>query len=339
MRLSPSPMKALQPLRDSLASPAPVYVLVGSDPWLARAALELVRESVLSGATRAFNDAAFAAGEERGPGLLDVARTVPMMADRRLVVVRQMEEASAALLEVLLTYMQAPVPSTVLVLLGEKFPGATGGVDRGLRISNAAKKVGFVAKLEAGSVEPLEFAALVSANLSVKVAPDAVRKLVELNGGELSLLAGDLEKCSDYVGKGGTVTAAVVEELCVSTVEADVWGLTDAIIVRDRDRALGTLHRLLEDGDAGHRILGMVAWQLRQVLALQDVVKRGLPEREANVRMPPQKVRAVKELIAKRPLRPSVVLEELASVNRAMNSSRAGDRRILEAWVLRLVTL
>lgn len=330
-------MNALQPLRDSLRAPLPVYVLVGSDPWLARAALEAVREAVLVPATRAFNDASFSASEDRPGAILDVAQTVPMMAPRRLVVVKQLEEAPVALLDALLDYVAAPSPSTVLVLLGEKFPGASGGMDRGVRIQNAAKKTGLVLKLEASAVSPGDFCGMVARERGVRLLPDAVRRLVELTGDELSVLAANVEKCADFVGPGGVIDPAVVDELCVSTVDAEVWGLTDALVTRDRDRALGALHRLLEDGEPGHRLLAMVAWQLRQVLALQDAIRRGLPEREANVRLPPQKIRAIRELVSKRPLSPSATLEELAAVNRAMNSSRAGDRRILEAWILRLV--
>lgn len=330
-------MLALQPLRDSLRTPAPVYQLVGSDPWLARAALELLRTSVLDAATRAFNDATFTAGEDRVNAVIEIAHTVPMMAARRLVVIKQLEDAPAPFLEALLTYVQAPVPSTTLVLMGERYPGAVGGMDRGVRLTNAIKKSGFVAKYEASAVDPVDFARMVCDGRKVTVEPAAVRRMVEYNGGELSLLASGLERCADFVGAGGTVTVAVVDDLCVSTVEAEVWGLTDAIVTRDRDRALATLHRLLEDGEAVHKLLASVAWQLRQVLALQDVIRRGLPERDANLRMPPQKARAIKESLAKRPLSPSAVLDELASVNRQINSSRAGDRRIFEAWITRLV--
>lgn len=332
-------MRSLQPLRDSLRQPLPVYVFAGSDGWLQRAALDLVREAVLEPATRAFNDASVSAADDKGGGFVQAARTVPMMAARRLVVLRQVEDASPTFLDALLDYVGAPVPSTVLVVTGERFPAATGGMDRGLRIQNAAKKSGMVLKLDGADADPAEIAQAVATSRGVRLDRDAVRLLLELDGTDLGTIAGDLEKCADYVGPGGVVTAAVVEELCVSTVEADVWGLTDAIVARDGDRALATLHRLLEDGEPGLKLLGTIVWQLRQVLALQDTVKRGLPEREAGVRMPPQKLRVVRERIEKRPLSPSAVLNEIAAVNRAMNSSRAGDRRVLEAWLLRLLVL
>ena len=53
--------------------------------------------------------------------------------------------------------------------------------------------------------------------------------------------------------------------------------------------------------------------------------------------MPPQKLRALQASVQKRPLPPAAVLEALATANQRMNSSRAGDRRVFEALVLRLV--
>lgn len=330
-------MNPLAPLTASLSNPAPVYVIVGSELLLVRQAEESLRLAVANGPTAAFNHAVFTAGEDAAMSFRDVAATAPMMAARRLVVIRQVQDANAALLDLVLAYVQAPCPSTVLVAVGEKLPAASGGVDRGTRIVNAVKKSGIVLKLDGEGVDPAAFAATRATERGVRIDRDAAALIAAFVGGELALVAADVDKCADYVGAGGQITRAVVEEVCTTTAEADVWALTDAIVARDLDRGLETLHRLLEDGEATHKLLASVAWQLRQVLALQDALRRGLSERDANVRMPPAKLRAIRELVQRRPVSPSAMLEELAAVNRAMNSSRAGDRRIFEAFVLRLL--
>jgi DNA polymerase-3 subunit delta len=327
----------LDALARTFASPAPIYVLVGPEGLLVREAEESVRAAFASGPTAAFNHTVFTAGEQGAVAFSQVAATAPMMAARRLVVIRQIQDADAALMDALMAYAAAPVSSTVLVVSGEKMPAAQGGVDRGVRFTNAAKKVGFVLKLDGEGVDPVALAVARAKELGARMEPDAARRIVEMTGGELALVAADAEKCAGFVGAGGVVTRAVVEEVCHEVAEADVWALTDALIAKDVDRGLEALHRLLEDGEAPHRLLASVAWQLRQVLALQDAIRRGLSERDANVRMPPQKLRAVREQVQRRPVSPSQVLEELARVNQGMNSARAGDRRVFEAFVLRLV--
>ncbi len=330
-------MKPLEPLRATLASPAPVYVLVGSEGLLVRAAETMLREGLLTGPFAQLNHSVHTAGEDGATGFAEAAATLPMMAPRRVVEVRQVQDAPAALLDALLSYVQAPREGAVLVISGAKFPAASGGMDRGLRIRNAAKKVGVVLDLDGEGVEPVGFAQARARELGVTLPNDVARMLVEFGGGELAVLATEVEKCATFVGRGGTVDRATVDAVCAFVAEANAWSLTDAIVARDGDLALATLHRLLEDGEPSHKLLGTVAWQLRQVLLVQDCVRRGIPEREAGVKMPPQKLRAVRDLVERRPWSPSALLEELAQVNRRMNSSRAGDRRILEAFVLRLV--
>jgi DNA polymerase-3 subunit delta len=330
-------VKPLEPLRASLASPSPVYVLVGSEGLLVREAENALRDALLVGPFAQLNHAVFTAGEDGAGGFAEAAATLPMMASRRVVEVRQVQDAPAALLDALLAYVQAPRDGAVLVISGSKFPAASGGMDRGLRIRNAAKKSGLVLDLDGEGVDPVGFAQARAKELGVVLPTDVARLIVEFGGGELAVLATDVEKCATFVGRGGTVDRATVDAVCAFVAEANAWSLTDAIVARDRDLALSTLHRLLEDGEASHKLLATVAWQLRQVLLVQDCVRRGISEREAGVRMPPHKLRAVRELVDRRPWSPSALLEELAQVNRRMNSSRAGDRRIFEAFVLRLV--
>ncbi|MSQ03893.1 MAG: DNA polymerase III subunit delta [Myxococcales bacterium] len=330
-------MSALEELRRSLASPLPVYVCVGDEALFVAEAVEAVRAAVLSGGLAAFNHAVYSGGEEGAAGVADGCRQVPVMAARRLVELRQVQDSNVATLDALLGYVAAPVDSTVLLISGVKMPAAVGGADRGVRVVNAVKKVGLVVKLDGAGMDPGAFARARARPWNATIDHGAVQALVELGGDDFDALAGNVERCAAFVGEGGTVTAAVVGEVCVSTAEADVWGLTDAIVAGNVDGAVGALHHLLEDGEPPHRLMASIAWQLRQVLLVQDAVRRRIPERDAGVRMPPFKLRAVREMVERRPVSPSVWLEALAVASRRMNSSRSGDRRVLEAFVLGLV--
>ncbi len=335
-------MDLLEALAVGLQNPAPIYVVVGGESMLRRQAVARIRAAIVSGPVAAFNDSTYTAGSSADAdpmGFADSVRTAPMMAARRLVVIRQVEDANVALLEALLVYAQAPVDSTVLVITGEKFPAAVGGADRGVRIQNAVKKTGVVLKLELDASGRAALARDRAKEMGVSLDAASLNLLQALAGDDLSTLLSDVEKCANFVGEKGRVTEAVVDEVCVSTADADSWGITNAIIARDRDRALETLHRLLEDGEAPHKLLGGIAWQLRQVLTLQDGLRRNIPEAQMGLRMHPRAAQSIRALVQKRPVSPSAVLEEIASVNRAMNSSRAGDRRVFEAWVVRLTEL
>ena len=241
-------MSALDDLRRSLAQPAPVYVCVGDESMLVREAIEAVRGAVLSGGLVAFNHATFTCGEEGAAGFAEACRQVPVMALRRLVEVRQVQDGNKAVMEALLAYVQAPIDSTVLLVSGLKMPAAIGGIDYGIRVTNQVKKTGLTLKFDGEGVDPATFARARAKPWGVTVETAAVQRLLDLGGEDLDTLAGNIELCAGFVGTGGSITAAVVAEVCASTAEADVWKLTDSIVAGDADGALAELHTRLPAG-------------------------------------------------------------------------------------------
>ena len=116
----------------------PVSWFMGDEDVARKRAVTELTDGVFGGGSPSFNLAKFNAadGAERA---VEVARTVPMMANHRVVVIQDMQSATVELLEQLLSYVEKPNPSTVLILEGVKTPPATGGVDRGRRLENVVK--------------------------------------------------------------------------------------------------------------------------------------------------------------------------------------------------------
>jgi DNA polymerase III delta subunit len=162
--------------------------------------------------------------------------------------------------------------------------------------------------------------------------------LVELVGSDLGCVEGEIGKLVAFVGGKGTIDSAAVEEVCAALAEAEVWGLTDAIVGGRAGEAFGVVCRLLEEGQEPFRILGMIDWQFRQLLTLQQALHEGLSPYEAGVRMPRFKMEACVRALKSRPLRADEVLGQLVLASREMRGHAAGSRHVLEAFVLRLVT-
>ena len=58
---------------------------------------------------------------------LGMARTVPMMADCRVIVLRDVHQAKDAELDALVAYLENPIDTTVLILSAGKFPAVKKG--------------------------------------------------------------------------------------------------------------------------------------------------------------------------------------------------------------------
>ncbi len=314
---------------------APIHLLVGDVGLLVREAEEQLISDAFEGRSPGFNMASFSA-ETGGWSAMDMAKTPPMMARRRVVVIREMEKASVELLDALMAYADKPVPTTLLVLVGEKLPAATGGVDRGRRLENKLKEGGGVKRFKSADQDPAGFAISRAAEAGCTLDRRAASLLVDRVGQDLGRLDAEVEKMAAFVGGKGAIGADVVEQVTSLVAEAVIWALTDAVLARDADHGLAALHRLLEDGEPSHRLLAMVSWQMRQLLELQDSMVHNAPEPASWARMPHAKKSAARQALQQRPLSPSRLLAALARTNREMNRSPAGDRRIFEGLIMEL---
>ena len=315
-----------------------VVLLLGEEGLLVDRARQRVTEAALVDVMAAFNLTTLRAGDESAESAFSVARTLPMMSKRRVVVLRDVQEADAALLESFAGYMEEPSPSTIVIASGTKWPKARkGSPDWGRRLENKVKKAGLVVRFKAKDADPAGFCVDAAKELGCTLQMDDARLLVELSGKDLARLQREVEKAALYVGGSGPIRQEDLVEICSLLAEAVVWELTDALVQRDPDRALSSLHRLLEQGSSSeaHRLISMVAWQIRQLLAVQAAMHGSGGE---GVRMPGWKRRKVEEALRRNPLDPAKTLERLARANQDMNSHRAGSRRILEGLVLELVT-
>ena len=162
--------------------------------------------------------------------------------------------------------------------------------------------------------------------------------LVELVGTDLGRVEAELSKVIAYVGGDGAITATDIEAVCSLVAEAAIWDLTDAVVRRDSDRALAVAHRMLDTGESSHRLIAMIAWQMRQLLTLQDCMRRRINPKDAGIRMPRRKMEMAQSALRSRPIHASRMLDQIAKANGDLNSSRAGDRRIFEGLLLQLTT-
>jgi DNA polymerase-3 subunit delta len=248
----------------------PVYCLSG-ERYLVDAALGAIRTAVLAqaGAAASFNHDSYELKESGlGPALL-TARTMPMMAKRRLVIGKGIDEVKAELLEPLVEYLEDPNPSATLVLVAEK-------VDVRLRGIAALRKAGYLHVFAPLKDHALSGWLRAEARArKIAIEPDAVSALCELAGPELGRLAQALEQLALYTGGGRAITLDDVEELVVETRARNVFELTKAIGAGDVPRSLALLANMLRNREPPLRIEFMLARQLRQVWRAKELLAAG----------------------------------------------------------------
>lgn len=177
-----------------------------------------------------------------GP-VLDACRTPPFLAERRIVVVRDIAALDAAQLRELTNYLADPVDTTVLVLVSssKRAPAA---------LVKAVSAAGSVVAAEPGSGRSARSAWFAEQVKQAPVRPDrgAVELLEEHLGEDLSRLEGLFETLRSVYGTNASVGADELSPFLGSAGSVAPWDLTDAIDSGDTGASISALSRMLGAG-------------------------------------------------------------------------------------------
>jgi DNA polymerase-3 subunit delta len=280
-------------------NPAPVYLILGDDEVeMSRVTADIA--ALVEDELRAFNVERIYAGEKgnTASAIVEAARVVPMMSDRRIVVVLRGErllkprrrgkaaesdddegavDEPPSDLDALGEYAQSPVPSTTLVIVASD-------IDKTRRASKAILKHAVVVECWGLKTEKnprfldLRQAARVAEQLVKKavaesgqqIDPAAARLVAERAGADIVRLRGDVERLLLYAAGKPRITVADVQDVVGAETAQDDWAVTNAIQNRNAGEALRQLGLAMEAGAVPYMVLGQLAWFVRDKLSNAD---------------------------------------------------------------------
>lgn len=116
------------------------------------------------------------------------------------------------------------------------------------------------------------------------ISTEAVRMLTSLVGGNLWILASEIEKLLLYT-TGRSIEAGDVNVVVSYAREASVFAMVDALIEGRAARAAPLLHQLLQEGDTAPYLLVMITRQLRLLVQAKELSQQGLSATEVKARL------------------------------------------------------
>jgi DNA polymerase-3 subunit delta len=328
----------------------PVYLVTGEETFLVERVVGALREAALAGGIPNLNEEKLVAGDVDVDRILSAAKMLPMMAKRRLIVVRSLEKwdarpqdegagpedadtGRAGALDRLAEYAQAPVPSTCLVLVAGKIDGRR-------KLMTVARKAGWLV-----ACEPLPRAALPAFVLREaksrghSVDPQIADLLAEIAGPELATVVDALERLSLYVGAGQPFTEDAIAACLVKMRQSTVWEMINAVGRRELGPALSALDDVYDPRDRGLRLVGLLAWSVRQLIKFDAAIRDGAAPEEAARRAgaPPFKAR---ELSAQMRRLSAADLERwillLAEADLELKGSKRPPRSVVEDALMQM---
>ena len=204
---------------------AQVYVLMGEEPWYADHITDYIARHALKDEEKDFNQTTLYGNDISAVDIVHAARRYPMMAPRQVVIIRETQHIKE--LSPLASYLEAPAPTTILVL------NFRGKIDKRSKLWNTLKKKDFVVTLESEKLKEYQVGPWITDHLKklgFSIDSKASTMLVEHLGNNLSNVIKALDKLKVAVGKDvSTITPEHVEEYVGISKDYNTFELQKAI--------------------------------------------------------------------------------------------------------------
>ncbi len=246
-----------------------LLLLYGSEPYLLNRTLNQLLAVTVPEEARDFNFQTFYARESTPEQILDNARTFPVFAQRRAVVVREIDKFKAEEHDALLSYVHDPLPETCLVFIAEK-------IDKRKNFFQAVQKNGEL--IEFKTLYDNQLPAFVKEQVAAanfRMTEDAAAEFSRRSGTNLQEIVGELEKLFQYVGKKEIIDVADIRAIVSDTRIDTVFDMTNAIGERKTGEAIRLLRRLLDESLAPLMILSMLTRHFRQLWMTRELLDGG----------------------------------------------------------------
>jgi DNA polymerase-3 subunit delta len=248
----------------------PVLYFFGEDDFLKEQAVASCVDQLVPKNTRDFNYLLLYAEDTSPEEILNNSLMPPMMAEKRVVVVRNFQRFTDARAKPLAAYAEKKPPDTTCLIIddGREKPPARND------LYGAAKKKGWAVNCKPlYDNQVLAWAAKYARSQKINIDPDALVHLVRLTGNNLRALATELEKVVVFAGARTAIRKKQVEEVVAQARSFSVYDLRNKVGARDLPGALEILGHMLEQGEAPVYIVHTLGefcislWRCREMAA------------------------------------------------------------------------
>lgn len=209
-----------------------IYFLHGEEPYFIDVLTKAIQDNALEESERDFNQSILYGKDTEVLSLISELKSYPMMAERRLVIIKEAQYFKA--IEQLESYLENPANSTIFVIC-YKYKTFDA---RKKTLKNALKN-GVVFKSE--KVKEYQLAEWIQQYIKTtgyELTSKACMLLIESLGNDLGRIVKELEKLAVLIEKGTIINENHIEENIGISKDYNVFELTNAVANKDNLKAL-----------------------------------------------------------------------------------------------------
>ena len=221
---------------------SPVYLAIGKEPFLLDKVMEIARNRIAEEATRDFNLDIFYGDDLTAQALASALNAMPMMAAKRVVILKRCENIIPTIQKYLADYVSNPSKDCVLIL-----------------ILNSDGKKAWEKKLVTKTVNigcdtprgrALEkWISTHASKMEITIDDDAMALMSEGREVNLLELTGELDKAVLLAGDSKRITLEVLQNVWGIDAQINIWNFFDHVAAGERLLALREFESLAEDYD------------------------------------------------------------------------------------------
>jgi DNA polymerase-3 subunit delta len=248
---------------------APVYLIYGEEKYLHDELIDRIIDTSLDSGTKDFNLDIFYASETQADKIINVTSSFPMMAQRRVVVVKDIQQLKPTDLKYLADYVSRPSETSCLIL---SLPGRKKTGKWFTAIFNKALSID-CRKLYDNEVPGWVESYVQSKNLAI--AKEAIQLLQAQVGNSLLDLVNELEKVQINIHPREKITLEDVQRVTSISKQFNIFELCNAIGEKNFPRSIAILNKLIGQGESPTGMIIQIMRHFVNLMKINENIRRG----------------------------------------------------------------
>ncbi|SFU99677.1 DNA polymerase III subunit delta [Butyrivibrio sp. INlla21] len=196
--------------------------------------------------------------------IIDMAETMPFLSDKRVILVENSGFFKSGCPE-LADYLKEPAEAAYFIFVEKE-------VDRRKDIYKAAAKLGLDINCDEQDEDTLKrWIASKFRSEGKNISAGAVAFLIDRVGTDMSNISTEIEKLVCYCIDRDEVTNADIEAVCANWITSRIFAMTDAIVEKNRKKAIDLYYDLLALKEPPAKILALITRQFNLMLQIKEM--------------------------------------------------------------------
>ena len=314
----------------------PVYVISGKDKFLVSKSCGDLIDKLLPPDKRPL--ALYQPEEDKAElaEVLDELRTVPFLAERRVVLITNAGKFISDNRQSLERYFDDPAPKGVLVMTSDSWPSNT-------RLAKKLKKIGEHISRDVKPWEMADYAVgYAKSEHGKKLSKQAASLLIELAGDDIGRICGEIDKLALYSAKQEAISPQSIEELVGRNRMFNVFTVIDAMAAGQKEKAIERLRNMFaNDKNAEYSAVGAFAFHFRKIFKAKVLLEKGVNSYQVlkQLRVYGDKKAFIRQVNHMTLKKCGCVIARLARIDCEMKTGRTTGLSALERLVINILNL